>query len=259
MNISTFIACYNHQPYLAKAVESLLNQTVVPREIILIDDGSTDGSFRTMMALQEKYIGWKMKIRAIRHPHQYGNIRSYNQGIEECAYHYVHLMAADDVLLNPRFYQHAGFLLDQHSDVGAVAGGLRHIDEEGKTIFRHSGMGSMPSGVDPPQALTEGIPEIRTVLEYLKAFGNFICGGAVLVRREAYAEAGPYDLWLPTAADFLMWIRILQAGWKMGFMRGEYYGYRVHPGQMTYHRTAPQAEVLKCYAELDQALEKAVA
>ena len=51
--VSVILNCYNHEPYVAEAIESVLAQTFADFELILIDNGSTDGS----RAVLERYAG----------------------------------------------------------------------------------------------------------------------------------------------------------------------------------------------------------
>ena len=76
-DISVVLPVYNHEPYVGAAIESLLAQTVTPREVICIDDGSTDGSASRVEALARR----SPIIRFRSRPNQ-GAHRTLNEAIE---------------------------------------------------------------------------------------------------------------------------------------------------------------------------------
>ena len=64
--VSVVLNCYNHEPYVAAAIESVLAQTCRDFELILIDNGSTDGSRRVMQSFDDE------RIRLILHDDNIG-------------------------------------------------------------------------------------------------------------------------------------------------------------------------------------------
>jgi glycosyltransferase involved in cell wall biosynthesis len=88
--ISLIIPCYNAAPYLAEAVESALSQTVAPDEIIIVDDGSTDGS-------PEVIAGFGAAVRCIRQPNG-GDPSARNAGLEAASGQIIAFLDADDIL-----------------------------------------------------------------------------------------------------------------------------------------------------------------
>lgn len=88
--VSVVIPCYNYGDYVAEAIESALNQTQAPLEIIVINDGSTDNSLDVI----KKY---KDKVQIIDHENQ-GIIRTKNIGIEKAQGEWIIFLDADDKL-----------------------------------------------------------------------------------------------------------------------------------------------------------------
>lgn len=91
--ISVVIPVYNSLPYLAKCIDSVLAQTFSPKEIICIDDGSTDGS----LELLQKYSG-KYGIRVIENSWPHGQAFARNQGIRAAKGDSIYFMDSDDWL-----------------------------------------------------------------------------------------------------------------------------------------------------------------
>jgi len=88
--VSTVITTYNHARFLAEAIESALGQTVVPAEVIVFDDGSTDDPD----AVVRRYPG----VRLIRQSN-HGLAAARNTGWRAACGHYVVFLDADDRLM----------------------------------------------------------------------------------------------------------------------------------------------------------------
>lgn len=71
--VSVLVASYNYEPYLGMAIQSVLDQSCPHFELLIIDDGSTDGS----VALAESYAAKDVRISVVRHPD--GKITDYRQ------------------------------------------------------------------------------------------------------------------------------------------------------------------------------------
>lgn len=118
--VSTVVAFLNAEKYLAEAIESVLAQTYDNWELILVDDGSTDGSTQIAFRYAGHYQG---KIRYLDHPnHQNrGKSVSRNLGVRHAHGEYIALLDADDVLLPYKMEQQVE-ILESHPEVGMVYG-----------------------------------------------------------------------------------------------------------------------------------------
>ena len=92
MNVSIIIPVYNAQEYLERCIESILNQTL-DLEIILIDDGSTDESWKVI----EKYTKLYNCIKGIKQKNG-GPSKARNKGIQEAKGKYIGFVDADDYI-----------------------------------------------------------------------------------------------------------------------------------------------------------------
>lgn len=91
-DVSVIIPCYNGADFIGQTIESVLAQTDPVREVIVIDDGSTDDS----AAIIERYTDRNVEL--IRQDNR-GESRARNVGIERAAGEYVALLDADDIWL----------------------------------------------------------------------------------------------------------------------------------------------------------------
>ena len=91
--VSVIIPVYNTEQYVAKTIESILNQTLYDIEIILINDGSKDNS----LSILEQYAGIDKRIRLINQDNK-GLSVSRNIGIEAANGEYILFMDSDDLL-----------------------------------------------------------------------------------------------------------------------------------------------------------------
>ena len=100
MNISVIIPVYNAEKFLRKSVESALQFDEV-KEVILIEDGSTDQSLKECQALDQQYN--RVKLFQHSNAENKGAAASRNLGITKCTYEYIAFLDADDYYLSNRF------------------------------------------------------------------------------------------------------------------------------------------------------------
>jgi glycosyltransferase involved in cell wall biosynthesis len=90
LRVSIVITCYNYVRYVASAIDAALGQTYSGVEVIVVDDGSTDGSTDVIRA-------YESRLHSIRQPNQ-GSIPAYNRGYAESTGDLVMFLDADDLL-----------------------------------------------------------------------------------------------------------------------------------------------------------------
>lgn len=103
--ISVIVPVYNTQSYLPRCIESILGQTYQNMEIILVDDGSTDASFRICKEYAEK----DSRIVIVRQENK-GNNAARKEGLKACTGEYVTFVDSDDWIgreLVALLYKHA--------------------------------------------------------------------------------------------------------------------------------------------------------
>lgn len=127
--VSVVIPVFNGAPFVAKAVESIRAQGVPDVEIIVVDDGSTDGT-QTVLAQLAAAAG----IRWFQQDHG-GPARSRNRGISEAAGEFIALLDCDDIWLPGKLEAQLG-IMRARPDVGLVHTDYEVVDEQGRVEER---------------------------------------------------------------------------------------------------------------------------
>jgi glycosyltransferase involved in cell wall biosynthesis len=179
--VSVVIPCFNQARFLGEAIESVRAQTFRNFEIVVIDDGSTDGTAETAQRYPE--------VRYSKQTNQ-GLAAARNAGIEASRGRYLVFLDADDRLLSNALG--AGLqCIEAHIDCAFVSGGHVRIDEAGVVIEEPT----------PPA------DEEDNYLALLR--GNYVgMHGAVMYRRSHLAEAGGFDPSLPVCEDYDVYLRL---------------------------------------------------
>lgn len=123
--VSVVIPVYNSREVIGATIESVLAQTWKDYEIIVVDDGSTDGSAEVVQQFREK-------VTSIRQDNR-GVAQARNRGIEESHGEYIALLDHDD-LWHPTKLEKQVACLDEHKDVGMVITDVMHIDQAGNQV-----------------------------------------------------------------------------------------------------------------------------
>jgi glycosyltransferase involved in cell wall biosynthesis len=111
-NVSVVMSVYNGGMFLKPAIESILSQTYIDFEFIVIDDGSTDDGFEIITSYRDR------RLRAVRHPENAGLAARLNAGFALASGRYIARMDADDVSLPERLARQVAFM-QAHPHIGA--------------------------------------------------------------------------------------------------------------------------------------------
>jgi len=206
MSVSVVMPAKNAAPYIREAIESVFAQASGVRELIIVDDGSTDDTVSLVRALGDS------RIRLLANDAS-GVSAARNLGARTATGHWLMFLDADD-RLRPSAVATLIAAAKAAPRAIVVYGDYDRIDGEGRPIGRRSLLKRRrkPSG---------------QVLERLAA-GNFIVnGGVMIVRREAFAAAGGFDESLKYCEDWHCWCRLAAVG-EFQFIPALLLDYRVH-------------------------------
>lgn len=123
-SLSVILPNYNHSDLLETACNAIFSQSIVPLEVIIIDDASTDQSLKVIASLQKKYP----PIKIIQNERNLGPVHTINKGIKEAKGKYLAFCSADDYIL-PGFFENALELLEKNSTLGICSGKATHFKE----------------------------------------------------------------------------------------------------------------------------------
>jgi len=118
---------YNNEKFVAAAIKSILPQTFTDFELLIVDDGSTDGS----LAIIEDYAQRDPRIRFFQLPENKGVAIARNTGLAHASGELITGMDSDDVSLPQRFEKQVAFL-EAHPEIGGV-GVSHHVCDEALT------------------------------------------------------------------------------------------------------------------------------
>ena len=181
--ISVIIPVYNGEKTIQETIESVLGQTFVDFELIIIDDGSSD---RTVEIINKNLDS---RIKLYSYPNQ-GLSVSRNRGIQRSQGDYISFIDADDLWTkNKLAAQHQAL---QNIPTAAVAySGTSRIDESSKILY------------DIPLAKIRG-----KVYSYLLLRDIIGSGSNPLIQRQALLATGKFNESLQAAEDWDMWIKL---------------------------------------------------
>jgi glycosyltransferase involved in cell wall biosynthesis len=183
--VTVLMSVHNDRRYLPESLDSILAQTFTDFELLVIDDGSTDGSADLLRTLTDR------RVRVIRNESNLGLTRSLNIGLNESTGTYVARMDADDVMLLNRLERQVRFL-ESNPDVGVLGTSRTLIDEDGGFI------------ADAP-----ALPDDRQI-RWKCLLGNPLAHPTVMLRRDVLERHGlRYDERYATAQDYELWTRLL--------------------------------------------------
>lgn len=180
LDISVIIPVYNAAEFLEKSVLSALALDEV-KEVILVEDQSTDDSLEICKKLAENYS----KIKLFQHPDQgnHGAAASRNLGIEKAGTNFITFLDADDYYLPNRFEAEKDIFKDPKTDAVFGAVGIEYLTEKGKQEFQSKFSDSTLTTVNYS---AEGKDVFRGLLGLTpKSFGSFFHLNALTIRKSA--------------------------------------------------------------------------
>ena len=186
--VSVIIPTFNSARYVEAAVESALRQTYPSLEIIVVDDGSTDGTGDRLAR-----FGDRIQVRSQANA---GVCAARNVAARVAKGTLLAFLDADD-LWEPHKTERQVAVFQRHPDVAVVAAWFDEIDAEGRRMNR--GKKKPEPAFDRPVALHR----------QLLAHGNVVPLSASVVRREAFLEVGGfYTRDRIRSGDYELWIRL---------------------------------------------------
>lgn len=205
MKFSVIIPLYNKAPYIRKALESVLAQTYTDYELVVVDDGSTDGSF----TIAKQFIDERLEVKGAENskaetngykqsPINYKLIRQANAGVSAARNNgvalshgdYIAFLDADD-WWEPTYLERMAQLISDYPDVGLYACNYVYY-KPGKTHVAFN----IPTGyINYPKA-------------YYESDAMPVWTGAAMIPRKVYDEMGGFPLGIKLGEDFLLWSKI---------------------------------------------------
>jgi glycosyltransferase involved in cell wall biosynthesis len=209
--VSIIMASYNHAPFVAHAIGSVLEQSFQDFEFVITDDGSMDGTHDVIRRYTDPRINFERFLV------NQGACEATNRCIERARGEYIAVINSDDVFLPGKIAKQVA-ILDAEPELAAVFGLPKFIDESGEPIRDKQNRFLNWFAAAPANRF-----------QWLRQFfleGNSLCHPTVMIRRRLYSELGGYNISLRQVPDYDMWVRVC-AHYEIRVLTEPLIGYRV--------------------------------
>ena len=214
--VSVIIPTYNQARFVAATVKSALAQTWPDVEVIVVDDGSMDGTREVLSAFGDR-------IRYIYQENK-GLSGARNTGFLASRGDYLLFLDSDDVIHPDKLALHVSFM-EAEPGFGLVYSAWQQIDEDGTPVL----------GEVRPN-------EQGQVLKRLLRRRFFFFASAAVLRRACLERVGLFDESLSWSEDADMWLRLARAGYAFGYIDRSLLQYRIHAHSMTANVSPEQVQ-----------------
>lgn len=198
--VALVLPCRNYGRFVGEMLRSIAAQTVLPAEVVVVDDGSEDDSATAAESVAAE-LSDRFSIRVIRQP-ALGLAAAVERGVDETSSPFVGVVNADDLLL-PGYVERLASALELRPDAGFAYPRMRMFGDE------HGVVATYPFNVD------------RLLFDH-----NYVPGVSV-VRREAFLAAGGFSD-LPAHEDWDFFLTLVELGWPGVLVPEVLYQWRRH-------------------------------
>jgi glycosyltransferase involved in cell wall biosynthesis len=224
--VTVVLPVWNREGSVARAITSVLQQTYRHFEIIVVDDGSTDGTRRAVDA-------FGADVRLLTQPHR-GVYAARNLALRHASGDLIAFIDSDDVWLPHRLASQVPLM--SRDDVGLVFGDAIHVLPDGQPVRQRP---RSSFRVSPPQ---------RGRVAGAFARSNFVPTITVLVRRRCLEEIGGFSESMQLSADYLTWFRI-SLRHELDYVDAPVAEYTINPDGLSYDLGTAVAARIALFSE----------
>lgn len=192
--ISVWLTSYNHDKYIEKAIQSILNQSMKDFELIIVDDASNDNSWNII----SKYKKIDYRIRTIRHERNMGTSNFY-ESLDTINADYIAIAHSDDMWAETKLEKQYNYMID-NKKVAACFTQVNLINEEGNS-FENTNHFYYKMFEQPNRSRQEW-------LNYFFYNGNCLCHPSLLIKKEVLYKYKMYTKGVASIPDFCKWIKL---------------------------------------------------
>lgn len=219
------VYCKEKPEYLKAAVESVVHQTLIPNEIVLVEDGPlTDELYQVIEELRGQYD----ILRPIQLKENVQLGRALAEGVKNCQYDLIARMDTDDIAVKNRFELQYTYM-KEHPEIAVLGGYIEEFDDS-----------------DDKYRKIKSMPHTHNELKKYARYRNPINHMTVMYRKEAILDAGNY-VHFPFLEDYELWNRVLEKGYVFANLPQVLVKARTNPG--IYERRGGK-EYCKTYMKL---------
>ncbi|HEY0782218.1 MAG TPA: glycosyltransferase family A protein [Thermoanaerobaculia bacterium] len=207
--ISAIVPVYNGRRFLSTALASVFAQSLPPCELIVVDDGSTDGSLDALADLAASTV----PVRTLRQPNA-GQSAARNLAAREARGEFLAFLDQDDIW-SPDHLERLVEPLLANPAAGWAYSDFDEIDLDGHLVTRAF---LRTFGIDHPK---------RTIADCVRA-DLMVLPSASLLRRSAFEAVSGFDESLSGYEDDDLFVRVFRSGWDQLFVDRPLLRFRVH-------------------------------
>lgn len=209
-DVSVVTPFFNGAAYLRDALESVARQTRLPSEMILIDDGSTDGSAELIETIETPF-----PKRVLQQANS-GQSAARNRAALEATGKYLAFLDHDDMWY-PKHLEMLVALLEADDGLGLAYSNIDEMDHDARLV--HVGL---------LRLLNVHVEHPKTSIYNMLGADMFIFPSAAVVRRDAFLALGGFDERLSGYEDDDLFLRMFRAGWRNAYVDEPLMRYRRH-------------------------------
>lgn len=214
---SVIMACHNAEEYIEEAVQSVLNQTCADWELIIVDDASTDKSYK----IASKYNAIDQRIKVYRLDTNRGAGFTRNYAVERSSGRWLAILDADDLFLPDKLERQRNFITAYHDgDLVLVGTDVIHISSEGQFLKAYS----YPK-------------ESNRIKRNLYAMAKFPPHSSIIYKASVFNEVGGFNHRFLRSQDYELWLRISEKG-EIASLEVPLIKYRLHIGGVSVNPTS---------------------
>jgi glycosyltransferase involved in cell wall biosynthesis len=233
--VSIIIAVFNQENYVVQAIDSALNQEYSNVEVVVVDDGSTDRSYKIIKESFGKSIN-------LIHQKNAGPSAAFNAGIKSSKGDYICLLGGDDLCSPKRVASQLEKILKDNADIIFCRPDI--IDQNGKklndNVFSNF---ENKYTTDPPD---ENPVKNSEFFKELFLYGNTLCAPSALFKKKIISKLGYFDESLIHLQDYDYWLKALSTGIKITFSNQRLVSYRRHSNNLSSETHAENSRSEKC-------------
>jgi glycosyltransferase involved in cell wall biosynthesis len=235
--VAVILPVHNGERYLAEAIASVLQQTHRAFRLIVVDDGSSDGS----ATIVRRFIARDRRVSLISQPHSGVSVARNAALAAAAGCEWIACIDHDDVMLPTRLERQLAFAA-AHPGVAAFASLAFYINETGAIIGQ-----TVPAPI-----------RSRAELDRYLTTGLLIGLNqpSVMMRRDAVLAVGAYHPEMLVGQDLDLWMRLAQAGHLVLQQDEILTKYRMHPASATARRTY-ESHLTSCWVSARAAARQA--
>lgn len=211
--VSVLMAVRNGMPYLPRTIESILAQELADFELLVVDDGSTDGTGECVGGLRDQRIQYHRVGRV-------GFCEALNYGLHRARTPLVARIDADDLAYPARLARQYEYL-NAHPRCVVVGCQTDEIDPEDRVVGKRT------------------FPLSDAAIRWQMAFGCPLLHPSVMYRRDEVIAVGGYKPGTWPAEDYDLWVRLSERG-TMANLPETLMRYRLRPESVTLSRAGEQ-------------------